>query len=57
MVLCPYARRGRCDTPRTNKGNSDAACHRMPNKTLLGLLVQVDDSANIPNQPTAPGGA
>lgn len=29
---------GWCEEPRTNKGNSDAACHRMNNKDLLKLL-------------------
>lgn len=29
---------GWCDEPRINKGNSDAACHRMNNKDLLKLL-------------------
>jgi hypothetical protein len=27
-----------CEEPRTNKGNSDAACHTMNNKDLLKLL-------------------
>lgn len=27
-----------CEEPRTNKGNSDAACHRISNKDLLKLL-------------------
>ncbi len=39
---CPYRDTappaGWCDEPRINKGNSDAACHRMNNKDLLKLL-------------------
>jgi hypothetical protein len=31
---------GFCDDPRINKGNSDAACHRMSNKRLLTHLTQ-----------------
>lgn len=45
-AMCPYrgltatttARASWCEEPRTNKGNSDAACHRMNNKDLLNLL-------------------
>lgn len=39
---CPY-RDGNsyCDEPRTNKGNSDAACHRMNNKDLLRFLEKI----------------
>lgn len=29
---------GTCDEPRTNKGNSDAECHRWNNKYLLERL-------------------
>lgn len=44
--MCPYrgleattlARSTWCEEPRTNKGNSDAACHRMNNKDLLKHL-------------------
>lgn len=37
---CPYmTSNGYCDEgPRHVKGNSDAACHRMSNKDLLGYL-------------------
>lgn len=36
---CPYmSSNGYCDDPRTAKGNSDAACHRMGNKELLEYL-------------------
>lgn len=31
-----------CDDPRTNKGNSDAACHLTSNKNLLALLTLVE---------------
>jgi hypothetical protein len=44
--MCPYrgltattaVRADWCEEPRTNKGNSDAACHRMNNKDLLKHL-------------------
>lgn len=44
--MCPYrglmatctAQAVWCEEPRTSKGNSDAACHRMNNKDLLKLL-------------------
>lgn len=29
---------GSCDEPRINKGNSDAACHKLNNKDLLERL-------------------
>ena len=32
-----------CDDPRTNKGNSDAACHKMANKTLLQYVHPQSD--------------
>lgn len=36
---CPYMNSvGYCDDPRINKGNSDAACHRMGNRELLEYL-------------------
>lgn len=36
---CPYMDSiGNCDAPRTAKGNSDAACHRMGNAELLEYL-------------------
>lgn len=31
-----------CREPRTNKGNGDAACHRMNNKDLLPKLVPAE---------------
>jgi len=36
---CVYRVGDICDEPRINKGNGDAACHRMSNKVLLPLLV------------------
>jgi len=36
--LCVYRSTKICDDPRLNKGNGDAACHRMNNKDLLPLL-------------------
>lgn len=38
---CVYLRKGVCDTPQTNKGNSDALCHKENNKDLLHRLVVV----------------
>jgi hypothetical protein len=35
---CVYHVDGSCDSPRINKGNSDARCHRLSNKALLKLL-------------------
>lgn len=36
---CPYmTSNGYCHDPRTAKGNSDAACHRMSNKELMDYL-------------------
>ena len=33
---CVYGRDdGYCDDPQINKGNSDAACHRIPNRDML----------------------
>jgi hypothetical protein len=37
---------GYCDDPRINKGNDDAACHRMSNKQLLEYLPAV----TLPNR-------
>lgn len=37
-TACVYRQSGRCDQPRTNKGNGDAACHRMNNKDVLAML-------------------
>lgn len=31
---CVYRENGVCDSPRTNKGNSDAACFKMSNRDL-----------------------
>lgn len=35
---CVYRADRICDDPRTNKGNGDAACHRMRGRTILGYL-------------------
>jgi hypothetical protein len=35
---CVYRVRRLCDEPRINKGNSDAACHRMSNRAVLAAL-------------------
>lgn len=44
---CPYmSSNGYCDDPRINKGNDDAACHRMSNKQLLEYLPAV----TLPNR-------
>jgi hypothetical protein len=37
---------GGCQDPRTNKGNSDAACHRMNNKDLIVKLRPVGGKAS-----------
>lgn len=38
MGQCVYCQAGRCDDAATNKGNSDAACHRMTNRKVLAML-------------------
>lgn len=35
---CAYRQDGYCDDPRINKGNGDAACHRMLNRDVLAML-------------------
>lgn len=40
---CVYNTGGWCDMPRINKGNSDAACHRMSNVRLFAWLEPVGD--------------
>ena len=35
---CVYNADGICPEPRINKGNSDAACHKLSNKKLLKIL-------------------
>lgn len=37
--LCVYSHHGVCDDPRTNKGNSDAHCHKSGNAKLLIELL------------------
>jgi hypothetical protein len=41
---CVYNAGGLCDSPRTNKGNGDAACHRMGNAALFAWLEPVASS-------------
>lgn len=36
---CVYRVEGNCDTPRINKGNSDAACYRFSNAATLKNLT------------------
>jgi histone acetyltransferase (RNA polymerase elongator complex component) len=36
---CIYNEAGSCDSPQTNKGNSDAACFRMSNKSVIAFLM------------------
>lgn len=46
---CPYHHRPGdvCDSPRTNKGNSDASCHRMNNRDLIGYLKSPHDIGKL----------
>jgi hypothetical protein len=39
MLDCPYNQNESCDTPRVNKGNSDAFCHSMGNADMLDSLL------------------
>src|SRR5262245_24499612 len=40
VTPCVYRNKSSvCDQPSINKGNSDAACHRMRNKQILSLLT------------------
>ncbi len=36
---CIYNEAGCCDSPQINKGNSDAACFRMGNKSVLAFMM------------------
>lgn len=36
---CVYRKEGKCDMPRTYRGNSDAACHSVTPKYLLWQLT------------------
>ena len=36
--MCVYRINGMCDDPRNNKGNGDAACHRMGNRAIYEKL-------------------
>lgn len=41
-IVEPCVYRGKnknCDEPRTNKGNHDAACHKMLNKYVVTMLT------------------
>ena len=40
MTQCVYCKSGLCDEATINKGNSDAACHRMTNKAVLAMLTR-----------------
>lgn len=46
ITPCVYNMAGKCDTPRVNKGNSDASCHRMSNKDLI--RDHLIDTSDIP---------
>lgn len=43
VVQCVYNEQGECDDPRTNKGNSDADCHKTLNKNLLLILTRIGE--------------
>jgi hypothetical protein len=50
--LCPFKRcvyndGGYCDDPRTNKGNSDAECHRMSNRKIIEYLENTRSNNSI----------
>ena len=47
-VQCVYRVNGICDEPQINKGNGDAACHRMNNKDVLAALKPL---AEVPKEP------
>lgn len=36
---CVYNDKRFCDSPQVNKGNSDAACFRVSNKSILAFLM------------------
>ena len=38
---CVYRVEGICSDPRINKGNGDAACHRMGNRAIYAKLYLV----------------
>lgn len=38
---CVYNAKGVCDDPRTNRGNSDAACHKQRVAKLLDSLSEI----------------
>lgn len=39
---CVYRKNGVCDTPRTNKGNSDALCFSENNTFVVANLAPID---------------
>lgn len=43
---CVYRVGGLCDEPAINKGNSDAACHKMGNRALYEVLEPLEISAD-----------
>jgi hypothetical protein len=43
LTECVYNDAGECDAPRTNKCNSDAACHKAMNKNLLLILTKIEE--------------
>lgn len=42
QAACIYNAEGVCDDPRTNRGNSDAACHKKSVAKLLDSLSELD---------------
>jgi hypothetical protein len=41
---CPYDENSVCLQPRTNKGNSDAHCHRENIKDLVARLIKIEET-------------
>lgn len=48
MTQCVYCQAGLCDEASINKGNSDAACHRMNNRKVLVMLQKVERGLSAP---------
>jgi hypothetical protein len=44
---CVYNQGDYCDDPRTNKGNSDAVCHKMTNKKIIEHLENAADRTSV----------
>lgn len=38
---CVYIKDGICDFPKSNRGNSDAACYNIPKKKLITWLSEI----------------